>query len=373
MRFLQAAGVNRAEISDVRVVHQTRNRAARSDCDGPAGQAEVGRAHSDGRAPDRRHTGGLVAHGAQRRSHRKRRLHRAKLARHRPRSGRPGAETAPRSRRRNTRRRAWKARASIGAGGHPPFPAVGFYDDATAAIRVTYRSDSQTTGQLGVRYLDEGGKGSRDAASDRSSARGAGAAQGRRRQQSRASGVAATGGPCPRSGERSVYARQPGGALCNRTVASVSPGHFGALGIGRMHRIVTRGLAALVLLVFRSSPAPLPSVPGPKRRRRQSRVLACGAVPSLRGSRHGDWSGGEVIVLDSGGYGSGDHREVVVDRLPAGIYAGISVFWTRESVSTEPESRWSCAGRPCARRTIPCPARRARGPVARAPCGRTRR
>lgn len=37
-------------------------------------------------------------------------------------------------------------------------PAIGFYDDSTAAIRVIYRADSPTTGKLAVRYLDETGK-----------------------------------------------------------------------------------------------------------------------------------------------------------------------------------------------------------------------
>ena len=37
-------------------------------------------------------------------------------------------------------------------------PAVGFYNDATAAIRVIYRPNSQNVGQKPVRYVDEDGK-----------------------------------------------------------------------------------------------------------------------------------------------------------------------------------------------------------------------
>jgi len=36
-------------------------------------------------------------------------------------------------------------------------PAVGFYDDATAALRVIYMPDERQVGQKAVRYVDERG------------------------------------------------------------------------------------------------------------------------------------------------------------------------------------------------------------------------
>jgi hypothetical protein len=37
-------------------------------------------------------------------------------------------------------------------------PAVGFYDDQTAAIRVIYRPTAKQVGQKAVRYVDERGE-----------------------------------------------------------------------------------------------------------------------------------------------------------------------------------------------------------------------
>ena len=94
-----------------------------------------------------------------------------------------------------------------------------------------------------------------------------------------------------------------------------------------MHRIVTRGLAALVL-------ACLPVVAGATAQRTFVRSdgvdnPACSLAAPCRAfaaAVTATSSGGEVIVLDSGGYGAVTIAKSLSIASPLGIYAGISVF-----------------------------------------------
>ena len=160
MRFLQAAGVNRAEISDVRVVHQTTQTALR---DPTASGFKLDKPKSG--APTlmvARQIDGIPVISSRTVLNVDRIGNVAFMELSWPDIAPEVVDRAQRLRKIASAQ--YQAPRVEGASVESVqavilhSPAVGFYDDATAAIRVTYRSDSQTTGKLGVRYLDEGGK-----------------------------------------------------------------------------------------------------------------------------------------------------------------------------------------------------------------------
>ncbi len=57
-------------------------------------------------------------------------------------------------------------------------------------------------------------------------------------------------------------------------------------------------------------------------------------------------AGGEIVVLDSAGYGGTTINKAVSIVVPQGIYAGVSVFAATDGIviSAGPPTRSSCAG-----------------------------